>query len=188
MPSAPSQLHRQVGQIDGAFAHFEAAVLHATRVAARHGGKLGAEQEIRAMNGVLRDIHAKFGDEAGTITVEKVDERPEADLLGPALNANLSAALEAARAVRMSVKSNNDLVVQGDLKKVTRHTGEVARLLEQLPNAKALKEYQDRGHKLLDELRAVERDVAGKRSLVEILSSDFHLSVQTIQTKLAHRR
>ena len=185
MTNLATMLSPQLGALDVAFGHLTAAASRAEQFATQHGDKLGVD--FIAAAGYLEDMHKKLGIASQDIHRHAIDARSETTIFAEALGENLTAAYEAARAVRMGLTTGAELVVSGDLKMTVRHVGEIAILLKQVTDPKTLKVYKAQLHKVVAEVDALTSEVHSKPALEDTLkASELSRYMHDIKSKMGH--
>jgi hypothetical protein len=183
MPSDGKYLSKEVGGIVNASSLFETAVAHAEQFASQHGEKLGTD--IHLFKDYLNDMLDKFTIDKQAPTSHEIVSDSEDTLRTEALGLNLTAAYEAARAVRMELAAGPEPTVTSDLIKVKRHIGQIAALLKQVTNPKTLHACQAHVRQVVAEVRELETVLAGKPALEATLKgTNFALDVREIDRKM----
>jgi len=104
--------------------------------------------------------------------------RPEDKILTEAIDDNLTAAAEAARSVRMGLKTGTAAVLQTDLDRVRKHLGEVEALLRPFFDPKVLKQFKVHAasvKKVATEVHALVKESADKPAVAQQAKSSSEI-------------
>lgn len=164
MTSFAHMLDRQLGGLYVVADMFKHAV-DSARALAGHDG-LPFKPKLDPMMNILARVGEKIGKPAGeAITSRTIETRSEASVRTEAIDANVHAVVEAARAVRVQARGKEQRTAEGDLQNMLRHVAELDTLVGQLTDRQAVRKVAPRVRQALHEVAEVGPAVANTPGL-----------------------
>lgn len=152
LTSQAHMLTRELGGLETVAGMFIGAVKHAETAIS----DLALDRSLAPIDQRLNNLRDKIGLSRGEpITTRVVERRPAQVVRTEAIEDNLRAVLEAARAVRAGAGGKGERAASGDLQMMLRHVAELDTLVSELTDRAALHKLAPRLRHMLDEVHAV---------------------------------